>query len=172
MAEPLPRMVGIFSDPDVVLEAASRAKSRGWQSLDMITPYPLHGAEHAIGLKKSWVPWVTLVAGLLGAVGGYYLQHWTLAVDWSLNIGGKPPVAWQAYVPITFECGILVGGISTFIAMLIAAKLPKGRPVILDPRLTNDHFALIVPVGHGMDRDEVSRFLTDNGAEEVQHVES
>lgn len=171
MAEPLPRIIGIFSDPDAVLHAAEEARDKGWRDLDMFTPYPLHGAVHALGLKMSWVPWVTLVMGLLGALGGYLLQHWALAVQWPINIGGKPPVAWQAYVPITFECGILIGGISTYVAMLVACRLPKGRPVILDPRLTNDQFALIVPLGHGLSADNVTQFLADNGADEVRNVE-
>ncbi|HEY3296404.1 MAG TPA: DUF3341 domain-containing protein [bacterium] len=171
MAKPFPKLVAIFSDPDDVLHAAAKARDEGWRDLDMITPYPLHGSEKALGLKMSWVPYVTVVMGLLGAIGGYFLQHWTLAIDWKMNIGGKPPVAWQAYVPITFECGILIGGISTFVAMLIAAKLPKRRAVILDERLTNDQFALIVPLDNGMNEESVSQFLSDQGAEEVRHVE-
>jgi hypothetical protein len=165
------RVVGLFADPDVFLRAAAAARKKGWKNLDAVTPYPLHGTEHALGLKMSWVPYVTLTFGLLGAVGGYLLQAWTLAVDWPVNIGGKPYLAWQAYIPITFESGILIGGLATFIAMWMACKLPQSNPVILDPRLTEDHFAIMVPVVDGEDESEISQFLRNEGAEEVRRVE-
>jgi len=173
MAELLtvPRVIGLFSDPDAFLKATTAARKKGWKKLDAITPYPLHGTEHALGLKMSWVPFVTLGFGLLGAMGGYLLQAWTLAVDWPVNIGGKPYLAWQAYVPITFESGILIGGLATFIAMWIGCKLPQPNPQILDSRLTEDRFAIVVPLVEGEDESEISQFLRTEGAEEVRRVE-
>jgi hypothetical protein len=66
----------------------------------------------------------------------------------------------------------LIGGISTFIAMLVASKLPKKKPVILDERFTNDKFGLIVPLQEGMRDADVADFLRHAGAEEVRRVEA
>ena len=172
MAEPFQIvMLGVFDDPDTVLHAADRARRAGWQNLDMITPYPLHGSEAALGLKRSWVPFVTLGAGLAGGFLGFLFQAWAHTTAWKLNIGGKSPLAWPAAIPITFESGILIGGIATFVAMWIACGLPRKNPVILDERLTDDKFGLVVPIRQGMVEAEISNFLKEAGADEVRRVE-
>ena len=172
MSKTIPVMVGVFSDPDVALHAAERATKQGWRGVDMISPYPLHGSERALGFKMSWVPWVTLIMGLGGGLGGLALQGWTSAVDWPINVGGKSYFSWPAFIPITFESGILIGGISTFIAMLVACKLPKKKPLILDERFTDDKFGLVVPLHDGMRDADIGDFLRQVGAEEVRRVET
>jgi hypothetical protein len=172
MRDPIPVMVGVFSDPDAVMHAAEQARQHGWKGLDMITPYPLHGSEKALGLKMSWVPWVTLIMGLGGAIGGLTLEGWTAAINWPINVGGKSYFSWPAYIPITFESGILIGGISTFIAMLIASNLPRKKPRILDERFTDDKFGLIVPLHEGVRESDVTQFLRGAGAEEVRRVDA
>jgi hypothetical protein len=172
MADTSPVVIlGVFSDPDGVLSAADHARRMGWQDLDMITPYPLHGSEHALGLKQSWVPFVTLGAGLMGGFLGFLFQAWVHTTSWKLNIGGKSPLAWPAIIPITFESGILIGGIATFIAMWIACHLPRKQPLILDERLTDDKFGLVVPLRAGMVEAEISNFMKEAGADEVRRVE-
>lgn len=164
-------VLGIFRHPDTILEAASSAHHKDWKHLDAITPYPVHGMEHALGLKMSWVPYVTLTMGILGAIGGFALEAWTSAVEWPLNVGGKPFVSWPAFVPVMFECAILSAGISTFIAMWIACRLPNTKPVIHDIRLTDDHFGLLVPLANGLSEQDVAEFLKGAGADEVRRVD-
>jgi len=165
-------IVGVFDDGDQVLQAADGARQKGWKGLDAFVPYPLHGLEKALGLKHSWVPWATLVCGLGGAVGGFLLQAWTSAVDWPLIIGGKPFMSWPAFLPITFECGVLAGGIGTFIAMWFANGLPKLDPKIHHEAFTDDKFGLIVPLAEGVSETEVSDYMKSQGAEEVKRVEA
>lgn len=164
-------MLGIFSDPDVILHAADAARRKGYPQLNAITPYPLHGMEAALGIGHSWVPYVTLATGLLGGLLGFALQVWTSAVDWPLNVGGKPFVSWPAFVPVMFECAILVAGISTFVAMWIACKLPTATPKIHDERLTDDRFALVIPLTDGAAEPDIEQFLKGAGADEVRRVD-
>lgn len=170
MSKPRAALVGIFEHDDQILHAADGARQKGWQGLDAFTPYPLHGLEKALGLKHSWVPWVTLIMGLAGAAGGFLMQAWTSAVDWPLIVGGKPFVSWPAFLPITFESGVLVGGISNFVAMWFACRLPKLKPAVYDERFTDDRFGLIVPL-EGLNETEVNEYLNAQGAEEVKRVE-
>ncbi|MBU0509715.1 DUF3341 domain-containing protein [bacterium] len=164
-------VLGIFRDPDSILNAARDAGKRGWKHLDAITPYPVHGMEHALGLRQSWVPWVTLVMGFTGGLLGLIFQGWTSAIDWPLNVGGKSFFSWPAFVPVMFECAILIGGICTFIALWMACRLPKTRPCIHDERLTDDRFALIVPLYSGVSEEEIEEFMKGAGADEVRRVE-
>jgi len=161
-------VVGLFDDPHELLKAGEAALKRGYKNLDAYMPYPVHGINEAIGIKRSWIPWATLVAGITGGSLAFLFMSWTSAVDWPLNVGGKPFISWPAFVPITFECTVLFAGLTTMFALWGACRLPRHRPKILDLRLTDDRFALVVPIsGTG---SEEERFLKETGALEVQRV--
>lgn len=165
-----PFAVGLFDDPNQLLKAAVMAQKRGFRNLDAFTPYPVHGLEKALGLKRSWVPYATLAFGLGGAILGYLFMYWTSAVDWPLNIGGKPFNSWPAFVPIIFEFGVLLGGTATFIALLLSTGLPNSKPLILDPNLTNNCFALIIPDKQEFVYENIEHFLKGAGAFEVKRI--
>ena len=80
-------VLGEFPEEAALLAAARALRAKGFGSLDLHSPYPLHGAEEALGLKRSTVPIVALVAGVTGATLGYLLQWWTVGVDWGLLFG-------------------------------------------------------------------------------------
>jgi hypothetical protein len=138
-------VLALYEDPDQLLRAAAMAKEHGFDGMDAFTPYAVHGLSEALGVRKSWVPLVTLVMGLSGAALGLTFEIWTSAVDWPIIVGGKPFVSLPAFIPITFECGVLLGGTMTLGALLLACGLPNLKGPILDRNITNDRFALYVP---------------------------
>jgi hypothetical protein len=98
--------------------AARTLRESGFDALDIHSPYPLHGADEALGLKRSKVPLVALLGGLFGAAAGYLLQVWTVGIDWPLNVGGRPAHSAPAFIPVTFELGVLVASLSIFFGLL------------------------------------------------------
>jgi hypothetical protein len=146
---PLRGVLALYDNPDTLLQAAARVREHGFDGADAYTPYPVHGLSEALGIKKSWIPYVTLVMGLSGAGLGLLFQIWTSAVDWPINVGGKPMVSLPAFIPVTFETGVLIGGTMTLAALLVACGLPDFRTPILDRDLTNDRFALFLPERRG-----------------------
>jgi hypothetical protein len=113
-------VVGQFRDERALLEAARALRGQGYASLDLHTPYPVNGAEEALGLRRSTVPLVTLAAGLAGAISGYLLQWYTVGFDWPLNVGNRPPHSAPAFVPVTFELGVLFAALTIFFGLLFA----------------------------------------------------
>lgn len=142
---PIRGVLALYEDPDTLIRAAAMVRAHGFTGADAYTPYPVHGLSEALGVKKSWVPYVTLVMGLTGAVLGLAFQIWTSAYDWPINVGGKPMISLPAFVPVTFECGILIGGTMTLAALLLACGLPDFQTPVLDRDITNDRFALFIP---------------------------
>lgn len=164
-------IVGIFSDPEQLKKAAVQVRDRNIKKFDAFTPFPVHGIEEAMGLKRSFLPWVTFGAGLTGCVTGLVFQIWTSAVDWPLNVGGKPFVSLPAFIPITFELTVLFAGLATAGVMLVACGLPNLGAPVLDPGLTNDKFALFVSAEDPAYREnEFSDLLKRSGAHEVRVI--
>src|SRR5688572_5250737 len=96
-------LAGIWSDEHSVLKAAEAVKKAGFTKFDAITPFPVHGMDAAMGLKPSFLPWVTFVFGSLGCFLALLFQWYVAAWDWPLNIGGKPFFSLPAFIPVTFE---------------------------------------------------------------------
>ncbi len=169
MAKPVAgAMVGLFDDPQALLKAGKAARERGFKNLDAYMPYAVHSINEALGIRRSWIPWATLLAGITGGSLGFFFQVWTMAIDWPLNVGGKPFISWPAFVPITFECTVLFAGVTTLLALFAACGLPCRSPKVLDPRITDDRFALVVPAaGTGAEEE---RFLKEAGALDVKRV--
>jgi len=164
-------VLALYDDPDRLLNAAVLAKEHGFEGLDAYTPYPVHGLSEALGVRKSWVPYVTLVMGLSGAALGLTFQIWTSAFDWPLNVGGKPFISLPAFIPVTFECGVLLGGTMTLAALLVACGLPNLNTPILDRNLTNDRFGLYVPEsGPQWNEERILKLLKGTGAVDVKVI--
>jgi hypothetical protein len=163
-SEPSRGVLALYEDPDTLLRAAALAKEHGFAEMDAYTPYPVHGLSEALGIRQSWVPYVTLVMGLTGAALGLTFEIWTSAVDWPINVGGKPYVSLPAFIPITFECGVLLGGTMTLAALLLACGLPNLKKPILDRDLTNDRFGLWVPeIGPDWNEARILQVLKSTG---------
>jgi len=168
---PTRAVLALYEDPDRLLSAAAVAREHGFQGMDAFTPYPVHGLSEMLGIRKSWIPYVTLVMGLTGATLGLYFEIWTSAFDWPINVGGKPFISLPAFIPVTFESGVLIGGTMTLAALLLACGLPNlGKP-ILDRSITDDRFALYVPdSGADWNEERVLGILRKTGPVDVKVI--
>lgn len=164
-------VIGIFDDPERVIEASKGARRQGWRKFDVFTPFPVHGLAEAMNIPRSKIPWVTLIAGLSGAAIGFLFQAWTSAIDWPINIGGKPMISWPAFIPVTFEMTILIAGLSTAAALFVACKLPKRHDKPMALKLTDNEFGLFVPATEaGFNKETVMSFLKEAKANEVREI--
>jgi hypothetical protein len=109
-------VLGEFEREHALLDAARALRARA--KVDIHSPYPLHGTDEALGLKRSTVPLVALVGGVTGAATGYFIQWYMNALDWPLNVGGRPPHSAPAFIPVTFELGVLFASLAIFLGLL------------------------------------------------------
>jgi hypothetical protein len=137
-----------FETPDELLKATRRAWQSGYREMDAYSPYPVEGLARALGQKKSDVPFVVLLGGLVGAAVGFFMQYWSMAVDYQYNAGGRPLNSWPAFIPVAFETTILVASFGAFLGMLFLNGLPRPHhPVFNVPafaRATQDRFFLCI----------------------------
>lgn len=162
----------IFDTEESILMAAKKIKDMGYDQFEAITPYPVHGMEEACGIKRSWIPYVAFIAGLTGLSAGTLLTWWTSAVNWPINVGGKPFFSLPAFVPVMFELTILFAALSSVAALFIVAGLPKVDPPIIHPDLTSHRFAIFVPHSQkGYDENKLRETFDQLGATETLMAE-
>lgn len=134
--------MALFNHPDDILHAAEKVRDQSFEEWDVLTPFPVHGMDDAMGIGRSWMPWVTLMLAGAGLTTALTLQFGTMAFDWPIIISGKPFAAWPSFMPISFELTVLFAGVGTALIMLLTAGLPKLKPRVLDARLSSDRFAI------------------------------
>jgi hypothetical protein len=162
-------MVGVFTGERELLEVTRTVRERGLKIVDVYAPYAVHGLDKAMGLAPSRLPWVCFALGLFGAAFKVWFEYWTSAVDWPVNVGGKPWDSLPAFIPITFEVMVLFAGLSTVFAFFLVSRLyPGKKAVISDKGTTDDRFALVLEeCDAAFDPDEVRALLESHGAVEV-----
>lgn len=165
-------MAAIFDSEANVLKAAHKVRDAGFTKFDAITPYPVHGMEEACGITRSWIPYVTFALAIIGLVSGLLLTWWTSAVNWPINVGGKPMFSLPAFIPIVFELTILFAAHGSVATLLIACGLPKVNPPIIDKDLTCSKFAIFIPNDdNGYDEQRITQLFAGSGALEVKKTE-
>jgi hypothetical protein len=164
--------IGIWTDERKMIAAAKEARKAGCTKFDAITPFPMHEVDEAIGIKRSYIPWVTFTFGLIGCSFGVWFTWWTSAVDWPLIVGGKPMMSFPAFIPVIFECTILFAALSSVGALLFICGIPKVDPPVVDPDLTSHKFGLFVPEDDTFyDVQKLEKIFKDHGAEQARSTE-
>ena len=173
---PIYGLLAEFDNPEELVAAARRAREAGYRKMDAYTPFPVEELNEALGLGQTWVPLIVLIGGLLGAALGYGMQYYIAAIDYPLNIGGRPLHSWPAFIPVTFELTVLVAGLFAVFGMLALNGLPMPyHPVFNAPSFslaTHEHFYLCIEAADPkFDSDETRRFLDQLSPRTVTEVE-
>jgi hypothetical protein len=166
-----------FETPTDIVSAAKRTHQAGYRKIDAYSPFPIEELAEAIGFHRDGVALITLIGGLLGMFGGYFMQYWIHAINYPTNVGGRPLNSWPAFIVVTFELTILCAGLAAVFGMLALNGLPMPyHPAFNVPRFvfaTKDRFFLIIFSSDAKyDPAETRRFLESLGARSVSEVPS
>jgi hypothetical protein len=173
---PLYGVMAEFEGPNELVHAARQTYEAGYRRINGYSPYPIEELSEAIGFTHTSLPLIVFCGGLIGGIAGFLMQYWIEVIDYPINVGGKPPNSWPAFIPITFECTVLVAAFSAVLGMLILNKLPQPyHPVFNAPNFalaTRDKFFLVVEANDPKyDHDRVVELLKGFQPLEVVDVE-
>ena len=181
------QLVGLlaqFDDPDSLVAACDQCRQSGFTSTDAYTPFPIHGIDPALGIKRSILPFIVLCVGITGLMIGLGLQFFanSNAFDsvspfkgYGYFIGGKPIFSVPANIPVTFEIIVLSSAFATFLGMWGLNKLPMfSNPlhrISRFKRATNDKFFLVINADDAkFDRSSTEAKMTEWGAVAIEEV--
>jgi hypothetical protein len=134
-----------FDDEVPLLQAVKKLRENKEIIKDVLSPFPVHGLDEALSMKRTRIPVVGFIFGALGAVLAFGFQAWVFTASYPLIIGGKPFFSVPTFVPITFEVTVLFAGLSMVAALLIRSRLkPEITFAPVDMRITDDRFVILV----------------------------
>ncbi len=167
-------VVGCFDDEEVLFPAVKSVRKAGYKIHDIYTPMPIHGLDHAMGLRETSLHTAGFIYAITGTTTALSCISWIFVKDWPLNIGGKPHFALPAWIPITFELTVLfaaVGMVLTFCYLCQLAPFVKKHH--FHPRATDDLFVMVIECTAKTNETEAISFLKSIGAVEtnVQRAE-
>ena len=166
-----------YNTPGELYHACEQVRDEGFSKWDAHSPFPVHGLDGAMGLKPSIMPWICLVGGLTGAIGGFLMQTWISVDAYAIIYSGKPFWSWQAFIPVTFECGVLLASFGAVFGMFHVNRLPTFyHPVFHSERfkaVTDDKFFISVEAADPQYNEESTRALLEStGASHVEVLEA
>jgi len=137
-----------FHSASELVAAASATTRAGYVQYDCYTPFPIEELHEAMPHKRNWLPLLVLMGGIFGGLGGFSLCYWTSVIAYPIIVAGKPLNSWPAFIPITFECTILLASLTAVIGMLGLNGFPMPyHPVLNVPRFafaSRDRFFLCI----------------------------
>jgi hypothetical protein len=166
-----------FASPADLYHACERVRDEGYTRWDAHSPFPVHGLDKAMGLRRSTLPWLVLVMALAGGALGFGLQAWVHMSAYPLVISGKPFFSWPAFIPITFELSVLFGSLGAVFGMLGMNKLPMHHHPLFRSaafeRATDDTFFISIESWDPrFDPSATGKLLESLGARRVELLES
>jgi hypothetical protein len=141
-------LIAEFESAEALIVATHRSRAEGYQQIDAFSPFPVEDLASAIGFREKFLPFIALAGGATGGIGGYLMQWWMNALDYPINVGGRPLNAWPAFVAGAFELTVLGAVLALLLGMLVLNRLPRlYHPIFNAPgfeRVTVDRFFLLI----------------------------
>jgi hypothetical protein len=177
MADKSYGLIATFDTPGAVMHAAEQVRDAGYRQWDVITPFPIHGMDEAMGVKRSRVPRISLAGGITGFCTGMSMIWFMDKFDYPLTVGGKPLFSPLFAFPVSYELTILFTAFATIGGMFLLNGLPMHyHPVLNADKMkqgTDDKFFIVIEKADGRFNLENTRaLLAGLGGREIEELES
>lgn len=162
-------------NPKQLIDMAQLVNKSGYKNFDTFSPFPIHGMDKAMSLKKSKLGWIVFGHGMLGLVGAFSMIYFMMVVDYPLIIGGKPLFNLPAWIPVMFELTVLLSAFGAVFGMFFLNGLPKlNHPLFTSEnfkKATDDGFFICIEAEDPQfDSEKVQKLLKDAGAENIEEI--
>lgn len=162
-------LVGVYSDPDLVVKAVKKIRAGHVKVHEVYSPFAIHGIDEALGYKRSRLPIAAFLFGMTGTLLALTLQFWMMGIDWPMIIGGKNFASLPPFIPVTFELTVLIASLGMVGVFMVASDLnPYKRPRLMDIRITDDKHVIAVDLAaNKASAKEIRKLFEETGADEI-----
>jgi len=167
-------MIAELPSASALYHAAEKVRDAGFTRWDVFTPFPIHGMDDAMGLKKSPIGYLVFVGGLTGATVGLLLQWYTAVYDYPLIVHGKPTNMFSvpAFFPVIFELTILFSAFTAILSLCAFNNLPRWNHPLFNwepfAKVTDDKFFLAIEVADPkFSEKETAKFIESFGGTNI-----
>ncbi len=179
-----------FETPGAVMHAAEKVRDAGFRWWDVLTPFPVHGMDNAMGVRPTILPVLVFICGLTGCSLGFALQAYTNGLGWTIPgglpgltvtgyqflISGKPLISVPSFIPVMFELTILLSAVGCVLLMLLLNGLPRlHHPLFASQRfrrVTDDKFFIVLEARDPkFSKTKAEALLRGAGAVNIEVVE-
>jgi len=140
-------LVAEFDNAHDLVEAARRVREEGYRRFEAYSPYPIKDLDEIVP-GPNYVPLVVLICGFLGSAVAWSMQYYVAAIDYPINVGGRPLYSWPSFVPILFELTVLFAACGAFFGSFALCGFPRPNfPLFNLPRfaeVTSHRFFLCI----------------------------
>jgi uncharacterized membrane protein len=165
-------LLGKYWDPEAMMDALKQFKKDDVLVYDVYSPFPLHGLEPYLNIKRTRLTVAAFIYGCMGTVTALLLMGMIFGLIWPMNIGGKPSLAWPDFVPITFELTVLFAAHGMVLTFFIVGRYwPGKKAVLMDDRQTDDVFVVAFDKAKLSDEQAVKQVFANTGAFEITDKE-
>ena len=163
-----------YTDDEVLLDAVKTVKAAHHHIEEVFCPFPVHGLDKAMGLAPTRLAITAFMYGITGLAFAIWMTNYMMIDDWPQDIGGKPSFSWvenmPAFVPIMFELTVFFAAHLMVITFYMRSRIwPFKDAENPDPRTTDDHFLMEIPVHNN--EAELTSLLSETGAVEINVVD-
>ena len=155
----------MYDDDAKVMAAAKALVGQGIRVKDVYSPFPIHGIDPIIGVKRTRLAICSFMYAMTGTSLALLGMWYFMIQDWPMNIGGKPSFSLveniTAFIPVTFEFSVLCGAHGMALTYLLRNGTLPGMPASNpDPRTTDDTFVMEISTdNNSMSADELEAAL-------------
>lgn len=164
-----------FKTPKELIDVAKTMSKSGYEQFDTFSPFPIHGMDKAMKLKKSKLGWIVFGHALLGFFGAIAMMYYMAVIDYPMNISGKPFLNAPAWVPIIFELTVLLSAFGAVFGMFFLNGLPKlHNPLFNSKRfkkVTDDGFFACIEADDNLfETEKVKELFEEAGAAHIEEI--
>lgn len=162
--------IGVFEDEDKLVSATQSLVDAGIKIHDIYTPYPVHGLERIMGVKRSNLSVIAFLCGATGLSLAVLMIWYMYVYDWPMNVGNKPETRFTpAWVPVMFESMVLCTAFGMAFFFFWRNRLAHGIiPELLDIRQTDDRLIIAVDSTKSSNADKALDIMGKYGAVELR----
>lgn len=164
-----------YRNPKELIDAAKLINNHGYRNYDTFSPFPIHGMDKAMSLKKSKLGWIVAAHGLLGFTGAFSMIYFMMSFDYPLIISGKPFMNLPAWIPVIFELTVLLSAFGAVFGMFFLNGLPKLNHPLFNSenfkKATDDGFFVCIETADPQfDEEKVHQLLEEAGATHIEKI--